>query len=37
MRIVFVSDIHGLHDRIEIPEGEILIHAGDMNLYGQDE
>lgn len=35
MRIVFVSDIHGLHDRIEIPEGEILIHAGDMTSMGK--
>lgn len=29
MRIVCISDTHSMHDRLEVPEGDILIHAGD--------
>ena len=29
LRVVIVSDTHGFHDQVEIPEGDILIHAGD--------
>jgi len=29
MKIVCVSDIHGLYDEVNIPEGDILINAGD--------
>jgi Icc-related predicted phosphoesterase len=36
MRIVCISDTHGIHDRMEhqIPEGDILLHAGDLTLRG---
>lgn len=34
MRIVALSDTHGLHKKFEIPEGDILIHAGDFTRYG---
>lgn len=33
--IVTISDTHGLHDRIEVPDGDILIHAGDFSNTGQ--
>lgn len=29
MRIVTVSDTHGMHDQVTIPEGDVLIHSGD--------
>ena len=35
MRIVLVSDTHGLHDLIQIPEGDIFIHAGDFSSSGK--
>jgi predicted phosphodiesterase len=35
MRIVCISDTHGLHREIkELPEGDALIHAGDMSSLG---
>ena len=36
MRIVFISDTHGLHDLMlhPIPEGDVLIHAGDCTNVG---
>lgn len=35
MRIVCVSDTHSLHKYIEVPEGDILIHAGDFTKNGK--
>lgn len=35
MRIVLVSDTHGLHTSIRIPDGDILIHAGDLTSSGE--
>lgn len=35
MRIVFISDTHGQHDRITVPEGDMLIHAGDISSHGR--
>jgi predicted phosphohydrolase len=29
LRIVIVSDTHGYHDSVQIPDGDVLIHAGD--------
>ncbi len=34
MRLVVISDTHGLHDGLEIPAGDVLIHAGDMTSHG---
>jgi Icc-related predicted phosphoesterase len=34
MRCVVLSDTHGLHDHVEIPEGDVLIHAGDLTRHG---
>lgn len=37
MRLVLTSDTHGLHDRIEsLPEGDVLVHAGDFMNSGYD-
>jgi Icc-related predicted phosphoesterase len=33
-KIVCISDTHGKHRQINIPECDILIHAGDESLYG---
>jgi Icc-related predicted phosphoesterase len=33
-RIVLASDTHMLHDRVDWPDGDILVHAGDMTSYG---
>ncbi len=35
--IVCLSDTHGFHDRFEVPDGHILIHAGDMTWRGEPE
>jgi Icc-related predicted phosphoesterase len=35
MRIVCISDTHSLHDHIpELPDGDVLIHAGDLTGSG---
>jgi hypothetical protein len=31
MRLVCIADTHGFHDRLKIPEGDMLIHAGDFS------
>jgi hypothetical protein len=30
IRIVHISDTHGLHNNFKIPDGDILIHSGDF-------
>lgn len=30
MRIVALSDSHNYHDRLEVPDGDVLVHAGDF-------
>jgi Icc-related predicted phosphoesterase len=34
MRIVCVSDTHGYHELTKIPDGDILVHAGDICRHG---
>lgn len=34
MRIVAISDTHGLHEGLQIPDGDLLIHAGDCTMRG---
>ena len=36
MRIVTISDTHGQHDKLNLPEGDLLIHAGDATNKGED-
>lgn len=35
MRIVCISDTHGQHEGLEVPDGDILIHAGDCTARGR--
>lgn len=35
MKIVCISDTHGLHDSVIVPEGDVLIHAGDFTNEGE--
>lgn len=35
MRIVFISDTHGQHNIVDIPSGDMLIHAGDLSSRGK--
>jgi predicted phosphohydrolase len=34
MRLVLLSDTHNLHDQARVPEGDVLIHAGDLSMLG---
>jgi Icc-related predicted phosphoesterase len=34
MRLVLVSDTHGLHDQLSVPDGDVLVHAGDLTMRG---
>lgn len=38
MRVVCISDTHGLHDELQaarrIPDGDVLVHAGDFTDTG---
>lgn len=33
-KIVCISDTHGMHRNLIVPDGDILIHAGDFTRYG---
>ena len=35
MRIVCIADSHGFHRQLEVPSGDLLIHAGDFTLYSK--
>ena len=35
MRLVCISDTHGDHEQVELPAGDVLIHAGDMTAHGK--
>lgn len=34
MRIVVISDTHNLHERVDIPAGDVLVHCGDCLGHG---
>lgn len=34
MKIVIISDTHGLHHLLNIPEGDLLLHTGDISYRG---
>jgi Icc-related predicted phosphoesterase len=34
MRIVCVSDTHGRHRLTAVPDGDVLVHGGDLTLHG---
>ena len=35
MKIIAVSDTHGQHHRLQLPAGDMLIHAGDISRNGK--
>ncbi len=35
MRVVCLSDTHDRLDRIEVPDGDLLVHAGDLTMRGE--
>lgn len=37
VRLVCVSDTHGMHDRLAVPECDLLVHAGDFSRRGRRE
>ncbi len=37
MKLVLISDTEGAHRNISVPEGDVLIHAGDVISYGKTE
>jgi predicted phosphodiesterase len=37
MDITFISDTHGLHARLKLNQGTVLIHAGDITEYGSED
>lgn len=34
IKTILISDTHGLHRQLKVPDGDILIHAGDIQSYG---
>jgi len=34
MKLIAISDTHGYHRSLKIPDGYILIHAGDLTRHG---
>ena len=34
MKLITIADTHGLHRSFEIPDGDILVHAGDLTRHG---
>ncbi|MDF1499944.1 MAG: hypothetical protein P1P76_05715 [Anaerolineales bacterium] len=34
MILIALSDTHGMHRPREVPDGDILIHAGDLTIRG---
>jgi Icc-related predicted phosphoesterase len=34
MRIVAMADTHMFHDTLDVPDGDVLVHAGDMTATG---
>jgi len=37
MKLVLISDTHGKHNQLNLPKGEMLIHAGDVSSRGTKE
>src|ERR1700722_526214 len=35
VRLVLLSDTHQLHREVEVPDGDILIHAGDFTMFSK--
>ncbi|ASJ70264.1 metallophosphatase domain-containing protein [Granulosicoccus antarcticus] len=37
MKLVCISDTHGDHEKLDLPSGDVLIHAGDLTGHGSQE
>ncbi len=37
VRVVCISDTHGLHREVAVPEGDLLLHAGDITSRGSEQ
>jgi len=37
MKIISISDTHGLHRDLDLPKGDLIIHAGDISDHGSKE
>ena len=35
MKLVCISDTHNLHHDLKIPDGDVLVHAGDITVHGK--
>lgn len=35
MKLVCIGDTHGRHRDLELPDGDILIHVGDISIHGE--
>lgn len=35
MRLVVISDTHAFHDRLSVPDGDVVVHAGDVSMRGK--
>lgn len=36
-RLVLLSDTHGMHDTLRVPEGDVLVHTGDFCTIGDEQ
>lgn len=36
MKVVLISDTHRLHNKVEVPDGDLLIHCGDFTQQGHE-
>ena len=36
MRIIAISDTHGCHEELDLPDGDLLVHSGDFCRWGTD-
>jgi len=34
LNLVLISDTHGLHDQLQLPPGDVILHAGDISSRG---
>lgn len=37
MKLVLISDTHEKHEQLDLPEGDVLVHAGDFSMLGQED
>ena len=35
LRLILISDTHQLHREVEVPDGDVLIHAGDFTMFSE--